>query len=98
MGAVPASARDAVLARVVRLSSESRDLVDVAALIGVRVELRLLDVVMPGRTMAIDELTATGLLAVDGPWLRFRHEIARLAVDQAIAAAAPGIRSHTARW
>jgi DNA-binding CsgD family transcriptional regulator/tetratricopeptide (TPR) repeat protein len=86
MDEVPASARDAVLARVVSLSRESRELLDAAALIGARVELRLLEAVMPARPSAIDELTASGLLAGDGPWLRFRHEIARLAVEQAIAA------------
>ena len=77
MNEVPASARDAVLARVVGLSSESRELLDVAALTGARVEPQLLEAVMPGRPSAIDELTASGLLAGDGPWLRFRHEIAR---------------------
>ena len=43
MGEVPASARDAVLARAANLTSEPRDLLDVAALIGTRVELRLLE-------------------------------------------------------
>jgi DNA-binding CsgD family transcriptional regulator/tetratricopeptide (TPR) repeat protein len=32
------------------------------------------------------ELLASGLLTGDGGWLRFRHEIARMAVQQAIAA------------
>jgi DNA-binding CsgD family transcriptional regulator/tetratricopeptide (TPR) repeat protein len=86
MDEVPASARDAVLARVVSLSSDSRELLDAAALIGARIELRLLEAVMPSLASAIDELTASGLLVGDGPWLRFRHEIARLAVEQAIAA------------
>ena len=86
MDEVPASARDAVLARVVALSSESRELLDAAALMGARVDLRLLEAVMPGRPSAIDELTASGLLAGDGHWLKFRHEIARLAVEQAIVA------------
>jgi hypothetical protein len=49
MNEVPASARDAVLARVVGLSSESRELLDVAALTGARVEPQLLEAVMPGR-------------------------------------------------
>ena len=79
MEQVPASARDAVLARVVSLSRESRELLDAAALSGARVELRLLEAVMPGWPSAIDELTASGLLAGDGSWLKFRHEIARLA-------------------
>jgi DNA-binding CsgD family transcriptional regulator/tetratricopeptide (TPR) repeat protein len=86
MGEVPASARDAVLARVVHLSSESRYVLDVAALTGTRVELQLLESVTSGRPAMVDELTASGLLTGDGGWLRFRHEIARLAVAQAVAA------------
>ena len=45
MGEVPPSARDAVLARVTRLSSPAREVLDVAALIGTRVDLRLLTAV-----------------------------------------------------
>ena len=40
MSEIPAAARDAVLARAWRLSGESREVLDVAALIGTRVELR----------------------------------------------------------
>ena len=86
MGKVPASARDAVLARAARLGSESRGVLDIAALTGTRVELRLLESVTGCPPAAIDELLACGLLTTDGEWLRFRHEIARLAVEQAIAA------------
>jgi DNA-binding CsgD family transcriptional regulator/tetratricopeptide (TPR) repeat protein len=86
MGEVPASARDAVLARVARLSSESRGVLDVAALTGTRVELRLLESVTACSASLIDELLASGLLAGDGAWLKFRHEIARLAVERAVSA------------
>jgi len=86
IGAVPPSARDAVLARAARLGSESRDLLDVAALIGTRIELQLLATVTTCTPSNVDELLASGLLAGDGSWLKFRHEIARLAVEQAIAA------------
>jgi len=85
IGAIPASARDAVLARVVNLSSDSRDLLDVAALIGGRIELRLLESIEPCGPSALDELIASGLLVGDAGWLKFRHEIARLAVEQAVA-------------
>ena len=85
LGAVPSSARDAVLARAARLSDESRGVLDVAALIGARVELDLLKSVTACPLPVLDELLASGLLAVDGQWLRFRHEIARLAVEQAVA-------------
>jgi DNA-binding CsgD family transcriptional regulator/tetratricopeptide (TPR) repeat protein len=86
LGVVPSSARDAVLARVARLGGGSRDVLDAAALIGARVELDLLESVTACPPAAVDEILASGLLAEDGGWLRFRHEIARLAVEQAIPA------------
>ena len=86
LGAVPASARDAVLARAARLRGESREVLDVAALIGARVELDLLRSATRCPLTALDEILVSGLLAEDGGWLRFRHEIARLAVEQAIPA------------
>jgi DNA-binding CsgD family transcriptional regulator/tetratricopeptide (TPR) repeat protein len=86
MDRVPDSARDAVLARAAHLSDESREVLDVAAMAGTRVELRLLAAVTGCPPAAVDELLASGLLSGDGRWLRFRHEIARLAVQQAIPA------------
>ena len=80
MAEVPASARDAVLARAAGLGGEARQVLEVAALTGARVEPWLLDASPP----AVDQLLACGLLAADGGRLRFRHEIARLAVEQAI--------------
>lgn len=86
MNEVPAAARDAVLARVARLSGPSRDVLDAAALIGTRSDLRLVESVTTCPPPVLDEVLASGLLAEDGRWLRFRHVIARLAVEQAIAA------------
>ena len=86
MNEVPASARDAVLARAARLGSDTRALLDAAALIGTRVELALLEPVTGCPPSAIDELLASGLITGDGMALQFRHEIARLAVEGAVAA------------
>jgi DNA-binding CsgD family transcriptional regulator/tetratricopeptide (TPR) repeat protein len=86
MTEVPPAARDAVLARAVRLSGESRGVLDVAALIGARNDLPLIESVTACPPRALDEILASGLLTGDGGWLRFRHEIARLAVEQAIPA------------
>jgi DNA-binding CsgD family transcriptional regulator/tetratricopeptide (TPR) repeat protein len=86
LGVVPASARDAVLARAGRLGGRSREVLDVAALTGARVELDLLAWVTGCAAAVVDEVLASGLLAEDGRWLRFRHEIARLAVAQAVPA------------
>jgi predicted ATPase len=84
MAEVPDSARDAVLARASGLSADARQLLDVAALTGARVESRLLEAATVCPPPAVDELLACGLMAADGRFLRFRHEIARLAVEQAI--------------
>ena len=85
MEEVPPSARDAVLARAAQLSGDSREVLDVAALTGSRVEARLLESVTGCLPPVLDELLESGLLVGDGPWVRFRHEIARLAVAHAVA-------------
>ena len=84
MGELPASARDAVLARVTRLSTGAREVLDAAALIGTRVEVPLLASVTAGPPSAADELLASGLLTGDGMAVSFRHEIVRRAVAGAI--------------
>ena len=85
MDQVPPSARDAVLARAARLGADAREVLDVAALTGSRVEARLLESVTGCPLWVLDELLESGLLVGDGAWVRFRHEIARLAVAQAVA-------------
>ncbi len=67
-----------------RLSSPAREVLDVAALIGARVDLRLLAAVSDYPPAALDELLASGLLGPDSASLKFRHEIVRLAVEGAI--------------
>src|SRR5438034_1248852 len=85
MDEVPPSARDAVLARAARLGAGAREVLDVAALTGARVEARLLESVTGCPPSVLDELLESGLLVGDGAWVRFRHEIARLAVAHAVA-------------
>jgi DNA-binding CsgD family transcriptional regulator len=79
---VPLSARDATLSRTGRLSDTARQVLETAALMGVRIDTGLL----ADRQAALDELSASGLLVDEGTGLRFRHEIARLAIAQEIPA------------
>jgi len=81
---VPQSARDAVLARAARLGPEARGILQAAALIGSVVEPWLLERAAAATPEMVDELADCGLLAADGTALRFRHEIARRAVEQAV--------------
>src|SRR5580704_6403504 len=79
---VPLSARDAILSRTGRLSDAARQVLQTAALMGLRIDASLL----ADRQAALDELSASGLLVEDGTGLRFRHEIARLVITQEIPA------------
>ena len=86
LGAVPASARDAVLARAARLGGAPARCWTLRRSSAPGSSLDLLTSATGGPLAALDEILASGLLAEDGGWLRFRHEIARLAVEQAIPA------------
>jgi len=81
LGEVPSSARDVVLARAARLGPKARETLEAAALIGGTVDERLLRHVVAGPALA--EVISSGLV-VDHPVLRFRHEIARQAIEQAV--------------
>ncbi len=81
---VPQSARDAVLARATRLGLQARDVLCTAALIGATIEPSLLERATATPPGVVDELAEAGLLVADATALRFRHEITRRAVEQAI--------------
>ena len=82
---VPGSARDAVFARVAGLGDEARRVLDYAALIGTHVAPDLVLRVTGTPTATLDELLANGILVGDRDRMQFRHEIARQALQQAVA-------------
>jgi DNA-binding CsgD family transcriptional regulator/tetratricopeptide (TPR) repeat protein len=77
---VPATVRDAVVARVARLSPPARHALDAVALAGAWAELSLLEDVLGDGFGALDEPLEHGVLRVDDGDVTFRHELARLAV------------------
>jgi DNA-binding CsgD family transcriptional regulator/tetratricopeptide (TPR) repeat protein len=79
---VPPSARDAVRARLARLSMPARRAVEAAALIGGHVDPTLLLMVTGTGSDELDELVDGGVLVSDQSSLRFRHEITRLTVER----------------
>jgi hypothetical protein len=90
---LPASVRDAVLARTRTLSAHAREALDTAALIGSRMQSELL-LSLIDNPLVTDELISHGLLIKDGDDLRFRHEIARVAIEGAIPPYRKGGHSH----
>ena len=83
---VPASARDAVLARIARLSAEARAALEAAAVIGAHVDVDVLTRVSQADPAAIDECLTAGALVSEQRAFRFRHDIARCSVEESIAA------------
>ena len=75
---IPATVRDAVLARAARLSPPAQATLEAAAVIGPTVEPALLGAVVEAPAAA--ECLANGLLQADGQRYAFRHELARQAI------------------
>jgi DNA-binding CsgD family transcriptional regulator len=81
---VPSSARDLVLARAASLSAAAREALDVAAVLGRQTPSAVLTTA--GATAAaLAELLTCGIVEAAVTQLRFRHEIARQAVQSGIA-------------
>ena len=83
-GAIPQTVQDAVLARVSRLSSSARNLVEAVAIMPSGAEVWLLESLGVDAVDSLDECLATGVLGSFPGGVAFRHEIARLAVDATI--------------
>jgi DNA-binding CsgD family transcriptional regulator len=79
---VPATVRDAVIARMARLSNSARAVVNVAALVPGKTERWLLEGVAAATGAAIEECLAVGMVALADGSLAFRHELARCAAEE----------------
>src|SRR5476651_108146 len=77
---VPATVRDAVLARAARLGPRCRGVLDAAAVIGSRIDPAMLERVLGNVADGLSECVKVGVLEADGSSLAFRHELAREAV------------------
>jgi DNA-binding CsgD family transcriptional regulator/tetratricopeptide (TPR) repeat protein len=95
---LPPTVRDAVLARVARLSPDARHVLAAAAILGQPAELALLVEVSDRPPAAVDECVASGLLVGDGRTWDFRHALARLAVADSLAPSAGALLHASALW
>jgi DNA-binding CsgD family transcriptional regulator len=80
---IPPTIRDAVLARCARLSDGARTVLDAVAVIPSTVEPWLLDALV-SNSGDLDECLVHGMLTSTPAGVAFRHEFARLAVDDSI--------------
>jgi DNA-binding CsgD family transcriptional regulator/tetratricopeptide (TPR) repeat protein len=82
---VPVTVRDAVLARAASLSPPARAVLDAVAVVPQRTEVWLLEVLIERALGPLDECLGSGMLRSEGDGVAFRHELARLAVEESLA-------------
>ena len=84
---VPTSVRDAVLARIARLSYEAQCFLELASVVPTKLEWRTVEAMTTVDTIWLDECVAAGILHLEEGSLGFRHELARQAVEATLAPA-----------
>lgn len=86
-GSVPATVRDSMLARLARCSADARQVSEFVALAPGRMETELLIDLLGPSQEAVDECVERGILVHERGALSFRHELARRAIEDAVAPA-----------
>jgi DNA-binding CsgD family transcriptional regulator/tetratricopeptide (TPR) repeat protein len=82
---VPMTVRDAVLARVARLSPAARTLLELASVVPTRCERWLLEASLGAAASALEDCLTSGMLSLDQTTVAFRHELARQAVESTLS-------------
>jgi DNA-binding CsgD family transcriptional regulator len=81
---IPETVRDAIFARVARLGPGARRFLEAVAVVPLQAELWLLEALAGDALDALDECLTSGMLVSEPAGIAFRHELARLAVEESI--------------
>jgi DNA-binding CsgD family transcriptional regulator len=84
VGTIPDNVRDAVLARAARLGRDARAVVDSASIAQPRAELWLLDALTGASADGLQDCLDSGMLVPRPGAVEFRHELARLAIEESL--------------
>jgi DNA-binding CsgD family transcriptional regulator len=82
---IPPTVRDAVLARAARLRPGSISLLEAVAVVPPLVEAWLLESLAPELLEYLDECLDSGMLTSVAAGVAFRHELARLAIEESLS-------------
>src|SRR5437868_4369047 len=84
---IPPTVRDAVLARAARLDPEARTLIEAVAVVPPQADLWLLEALAAETVERVDDCLASGMLAATQGGVAFRHDLARIAVEESLTPA-----------
>jgi DNA-binding CsgD family transcriptional regulator len=82
---IPETVRDAVLARSARLSPDAKRLLEAVSIVTPEAQIWLLEMLVGDGTSALEECLTSGMLISETAAVAFRHELARLAVEESVA-------------
>lgn len=82
---IPSSVRDAVLARAARLSGPARVLLEALTVAPPAGEIRVLQAIAGDSMEHLEECIGSGMVIPAGRGVAFRHELARLVIEDSIA-------------
>jgi DNA-binding CsgD family transcriptional regulator/tetratricopeptide (TPR) repeat protein len=83
-GEIPNTVRDAVLARAARLGPAPRALLEAVAIVPPQADLWLLEILAGDALDHLEECVGSGMLRPEPQGVAFRHELARLAVEESV--------------
>ncbi|RSM74285.1 helix-turn-helix transcriptional regulator [Actinoplanes sp. ATCC 53533] len=84
-GEIPATVREAVLARAARLSDPAAAVVEALSVALPHCELWLLDALEPTPAGGLAECLSSGIVEVVPGGVAFRHELARIAIEESLS-------------
>lgn len=84
---LPATVRDAVLARAARLTPAARSVLEAVSIATPHAELWLVEALSGEIDARLDECLASGMLVSADGSVAFRHELARLALEESVTTA-----------
>lgn len=84
--AVPSSVRDSVLARVAKVSPESRRVLDLVSVVPGEAKRSIIDEILDPAEGQLAECVRQGLLRLDDATLAFPHDLQRRAVESSLTA------------
>jgi DNA-binding CsgD family transcriptional regulator/tetratricopeptide (TPR) repeat protein len=81
---IPATVRDAVLARAARLTPAATTVVEAVSIALPQAELWLLDALVLDAAGALEQCLSSGILEVTPGGVAFRHELGRMAIEESL--------------